>query len=105
MIKQTGFNTSKVYNFCDDNHLIKPSVYQPSLLSQIAIVNKVELNSELSIRSDINFNQESFDQENLDLLTALLGIEAKKNKLVSKLVNQMLQNKLYYLMRFLITCI
>ena len=78
MVKRAGSNISKVYNFYDKNCLTKPAMHWPSLLSQIATVNKAESDIELSIRSDIDFNQKSFNQENSDLFAALLGTEVKK---------------------------
>lgn len=80
LAKRAGSNTLKAYNFCDDNRPTKPAVHRPSPLSQIAAVNEAESDIESNIGSDIDFDQEGFDQEDSDLLTALLGTEAEEKK-------------------------
>lgn len=80
MAKRAGSNTVKAYNFCDDNRPTKPAVHRPSPLNQIAAVNKAESDIESNIGSDIDFDQEGFDQEDSDLLTALLGTETEEKK-------------------------
>lgn len=78
MAKRAGSNTSKAYNFCDENRPTKSTLHQLSPLSQIAAVNKIESDIESSIGTDIDFDQKGFDQEDSDLLTVLLGTEAEE---------------------------